>query len=439
MAGSRRLSELAASVQARAELPAGPMVVALSGGADSAVCAWLAVQSGRQVRAVHVDHGLAASPALRQAAGSIADRLELPLDVRTVTVPEGPSPEGQARAVRYAALLDALEADEWLLTGHTRNDQAETVLGNLLRGSGLDGVAGIPRQRGRILRPLLGVSRSETRELATLLGLPWRDDPTNEDVRIRRNAIRREVLPMLAERFNPQLETALARLAEAAATDIAYLELLAAEVPIRLGAEVRMPVGMLAAVPHPVARRAIRRSLRHFDGHPGTARDVDEVLRLVAGEVGRRDLGAGLVAERSGAEIVIRQPETRPLPAPLRWTLPGAGWFDGLRFEAWIETAAPSVFPMSPWTEVFDADEVGDVAIVRPPAPGDRIRISGGSKPLADVFAERGVPVDKRSRWPVVESEGAIIWVPGVRRADLGWVGRRSRRYLWVTTIREET
>lgn len=438
MAGSRRLNVLAASVLGRVELPEGPLVVALSGGADSAVCAWLAQQSGHGARAVHVDHGLAASPILRQAAQSVADQLDLPLVVRTVSVPDGASPESQARAVRYRAMLDELRPDEWLLTGHTRNDQAETVLGNVLRGSGLDGVTGIPRRRGPIFRPLLEVSRSETRELATLLGLPWRDDPTNTDVGIRRNALRREVLPLLSGRFNPQLDAALARLAEAAAVDIDHLERLADEVPVRFGDEVRIPLGVLATVPEPVARRAIRRGLRHFGDHPGRARDVDEVQRLVAGETGARALGGGLVAERNGVDIVIRRTKQHPAPAPKAWPLPGVTSFDGWKLEAWIEAAPPSVFPLSPWTEVFDADAIGDRAVVRPADTGDRIRIVGGSKPLSDVFSERRIPAVKRARWPVVESGGAIIWVPGVRRADLGWVGTGSRRYLWVTTSGEE-
>ena len=118
MAGSRRLTDLSADVLGRSEghLPAGRLVVALSGGADSAVCAWAAAGHGSEVRAVHVDHRWPASPVLERAARAIAGQLGIDLTVVQIGSTSGPSPEGRARSARYAALQDELQEGEWLLT-----------------------------------------------------------------------------------------------------------------------------------------------------------------------------------------------------------------------------------------------------------------------------------------------------------------------------------
>ena len=207
---TRRLAELTRSISARSVWPDGELVVALSGGADSAA---LAALSPGAVRLAHVNHGFPASPQMEAAARQIADTLGLRLAVHRLD--RVPANEGVARTERYRALLADLAPGEWLLTGHTRDDQAETVLAHLLRGSGVDGLAGIPRHRQSIWRPLLDVSRSETRELATLRGLAWRDDPQNEDPRPTRNRIRNWLLPTLEAEFNPSVRDALVNAARA--------------------------------------------------------------------------------------------------------------------------------------------------------------------------------------------------------------------------------
>ena len=224
MVGTRRLTQLVESVEDRLALPEGPLVVAMSGGADSAALAFLAGQQGREVRAVHIDHGLPGSPLMRKAAKEVAAVTGLELDVRTIEVPEGPSPEGQARLARYAELAIATSTDESLLTAHTRDDNVETVLFNLIRGTGPRGLAGIPYRRApNVVRPILEVTRSETRELAYLSSLPYVDDPMNEDPSVSRTAIRTRVVPMLAE-LNPRLGDSVARLGAAIGSDNELLD-----------------------------------------------------------------------------------------------------------------------------------------------------------------------------------------------------------------------
>ena len=265
MAGSRRLTDLSEGILARVRehLPEGRLVVALSGGADSAVCAWAVDRLGTGPRVVHIDHGWPGSPALRKAALAVADQLGLDCRVVEVRPAAGPSPEGQARLVRYEALEGELGDDEWLLTGHTMDDQAETILGNILRGAGAGGLLGIPRQRARIVRPLLEVSRAETRELAALLGLSWSDDPTNRDTSLRRNSLRREVIPYLETRFNPAFQAALVRLASSLEEDEQPQEAAAQTVPVEIvDSMVRLPAPLLSTLPRPIASRAVRRALR---------------------------------------------------------------------------------------------------------------------------------------------------------------------------------
>ena len=176
------------------------MAIALSGGADSAALGLLASETlGDEVRAIHVHHGLRWSDSLREAANLVAKQLDLPLSIAEVEVLDG-SPEAAAREARYRVLT---EFDDQVVTGHTKDDSVETVLINLVRGTGSGGLGGIPWHRPpNVYRPLLEVSRSETREIATLAGLEFFDDPMNEDLDLLRAAVRRRIVPEL-EALNP--------------------------------------------------------------------------------------------------------------------------------------------------------------------------------------------------------------------------------------------
>ena len=443
MARSRRLTELGAAVAARVEarLPEGPLLVALSGGADSAVCAWAAVRAGRPVRAVHVDHGLPASPRLAEAARSIAKELGIDCDVAAVTVPAGPSPEAAARSVRYAAIEAAARPEESLLTGHTADDHAETVLANLVRGAGARGLAGIPARRGRWVRPLLEVTRTESRELATLAGLPFADDPENEAAEPRRNVLRRRVIPDLEAAFNPELRAALTRAAAHLAADEELLATAAARVPAhRDGAAVRLPAPLLVTLPEPVAARAVRDALRRLrPPHPGTAAEVAAVLAVSAREQ-RAATIAGLRVEREGPWVTIAAPVVLDaLPADVPLTLPGSATLGDHVVSAWIETAPPAPWPLAAISAVVDADAAGAAATLRAAAPGERIDIGSGSKPVTDALAEAGIPARLRPGWPVVAAHGRLLWIAGTRAAHWAAVGPGTTRYLWLHLERTGT
>lgn len=407
--------------------PVGRVAMALSGGADSAVAAWLMLELGACCRAVHVDHGLAGSPVVRAAAVAIAERLGLDLEVIEVTVPPGASPENQGREVRYAALERSCGEGEWLVTGHTSDDQAETVFLNILRGTGPAGLTGIPPRRGRVLRPILGVTRSETRELATLLGLPWRDDPSNRDLDPRRNQIRQEVLPDLEARFNPQLRASLADLAGSVAdgipTGATRVQMLELEEGIALAAPELYAIGPAAA------SHAIRNALRRVRGpYAGTRAEVVRLSEVAFGTVPSAELAGGLKAFRRGPWLIISSVHHRDAPPPVEWALPGVASFGRWAFESWVDQRAPVAFPLSAWLAVADAAQLPDAVTVRVTEPADEV--DGVS--VREVLRQLGVSPEQRSNWPVAVASGSVVWVPGARISRTVWVGSTTRRYLWV-------
>lgn len=231
-------------VQAVEGLPRAGWLVACSGGPDSLALAWAAAIVGRRrgtpVRAVVVDHGLqegsdavaagvlAVLAALPDPVAPPAESLVLPAEVRRVVVTHGAGPEASARDARFAALADAARPGERVLLGHTLDDQAETVLLGLARGSGTRSLAGMPASRGVFDRPLLALGREVTAAACAELGLtPWLD-PHNGDPRFARVRVRSTVLPTLERELGPGVREALARTALIARQDADALDALAA-------------------------------------------------------------------------------------------------------------------------------------------------------------------------------------------------------------------
>lgn len=296
MAATRRLRELADSALTRTRFPSGPVTVALSGGADSAALAVLAIQSGLEVSLFHVHHGFDASDMLAAAASEIADRLGIALETVSVAVGEGASLEAQARDARYGALT---KVDGPVVTGHTRDDAVETMLINLVRGTGADGLTGIPyHRRPNVYRPILDVSRSETREIAALADLPFRDDPANESLDLTRNRIRHVVLPRLRE-LNPNLDETMARAASALRSDRDLLDEMADGA---LSDE--METSVITTLPSPIADRVVKRWLAAHDVEV-SADAVARVWSVVSGDSDRQELDRGRSVVRDRAVIRV--------------------------------------------------------------------------------------------------------------------------------------
>ncbi len=307
MAGTRRLTQLVETAIGLLDLPDGPLVVALSGGADSAALAYLVSAMDRQVRGVHVDHRLAASPTMRMAAVAIAGKVGIDLEVVETEVRDGPSPEGQAREARYRALGEATGSEESVLTAHTADDNAETVIINLIRGTGIRGLAGIPRHRSpNVYRPLLVIDRSSTREIAGLAGLGFVDDPMNLDPGLTRNYLRATVFPLLTQ-LNPDLSGAIGRMSDLVRADADLIDTLAARIQVSSGpGTARVPIGALAAAPDPVTDLVLKAMVAHVTGSPGVTADLlSRVDAVVRGDARASQLLGTFEARRDGPFLVI--------------------------------------------------------------------------------------------------------------------------------------
>ena len=272
-----------------------PVCCAVSGGADSTALAVLAVAAGCVVEIVHVDHGLRPGSADEFAfVQATATRLGVSARSVPVSLEQGANMEARARAARAAVLPhDAL-------TGHTADDQAETVLINLLRGSALDGLAGMRRGHRH---PLLDLRRTDTVALCETLDLAVVHDESNDDVRLLRNRIRHEVLPWLRDVARRDLVPVLTRQADLLRDDADLLEALAAEVDVTDAAT-------LTAAPRPLARRAVRRWLAlELGGPPVDGATVERVLQVAAGDVIACQVPGGARVERHRQRLSV-------VPAP---------------------------------------------------------------------------------------------------------------------------
>ena len=272
--------------------PGTAVVCAFSGGADSTALLVLARAAGCQVSAVHVDHRL--RPESRDEAGAavaIAERLGVPCAVVAVDIPRGPNLEARARAAR----LGALPADA--LTGHTADDRAETMLINLLRGAGLDGLTAMGPAP---TRPLLALRRWETRALCEEQGLAPIDDRSNDDRRFVRNRVRAELLPLMADIARRDVVGLLERTATVLADDA---ELVGVGIATLDPTDARA----LAAAPPPLARRAIRSWLAAAapSGYPPDRAAVERVRLVAVGDHRACEIAGGMRVERHRQRLRI--------------------------------------------------------------------------------------------------------------------------------------
>ncbi len=256
--------------------PGDRVGVAVSGGSDSVFLLHalreLAPRWNLELSVVHIEHGIRGEASVDDAefVSKLAGELGLPFHLHRADVPAlMDNLEQAARGVRiefYRELLQSSRLDR-IATGHTRSDQAETVLYRLMRGSGLAGLAGIlPITEPGLVRPLLELTRPEIQYWLCQRSIVWREDQTNQDRSYARNRLRHDVLPMLAESFNPRLEEALANLATLAKDEERYWEAEIDRLQPAIHEPLVIPVSTLTCVPAAVARRLIRRLIQTLKG-----------------------------------------------------------------------------------------------------------------------------------------------------------------------------
>jgi tRNA(Ile)-lysidine synthase len=400
--------------------PSGDCWVAFSGGTDSTALlhavAVRADQAPGTLRAIHIDHGLHPdSPCWAEHCRRICDALGVPLVVRRLNLKPipGESLEATAREARYRALADVLGPRDLMLTAHNQDDQAETLLIALLRGSGAHGLAAMPREaglgQGRLVRPLLDVPRATLEQYARSFGLSWIEDPSNASLRMDRNYLRNSVVPLLRARW-PGLSATLSRSAGHCA-EAAYLvdglaaELMEACAGAHPGA---LDIRALGALERSRCKAVLRLWLRRrgfaLPDRRHLARILDEVLParadadpLVAWsgcEVRRYrdDLFALAPLPPSPSALTIRRapsgmPPVIELPA-------GLGWLQ--------------------WDDASDGSEPAPTVRFGATGLSCRPRPTSRRRTLKNLFQEAGIPRWLRSYVPLVFSGDTLIGVAGV-------------------------
>lgn len=434
-------SRVSRSIRRRELLGDGDRVaVALSGGPDSVALAWVLRDLERTARwrvagLIHVNHQLRGqeSDADEQFCRDLAARLELPLVVKVADVRERArerrqSIEAAARIERYACFELAareLEATH-VATGHTRDDQAETVLLRLFRGAGSRGLSAIRPKRGIYVRPLIDVSRDALRADLTSRGETARQDSSNADLTIPRNRLRHGVLPTIVADW-PGAVAALARFAELASDDEQFLAGTAREVSSAValpavGGVQQIDGRGLNQLPAALARRIVRQALETAGATPSFA-NVEAVRALARSRKvrGHVDLD-GLEIEKDRAVLRFGSAEAMAHLGAFEYALDVPGIVTLHETGDTIRASfkrGPSVRPILGEPEsvaVLQEEAVTLPLTVRNRRPGDRLRPLGspGSRKLQDVFVDRKVPGIARDRVPlVVDRAGRIVWVVG--------------------------
>lgn len=453
--------------------PGARVLVGVSGGPDS-TCLLLTLAALRrslrfELCAAYFDHGLrgpSAAERERRFLRSLTETLAVPLqcgagDLRGHAQARRLSLEEAARELRYRFLARAARKArcDAVAVGHTQDDQAETVLLHLLRGSGLRGLAGMAPSapwplpsRGdtpRLVRPLLCLSRADTERACREAGVVPLRDPTNRSRAHLRNRIRLELLPLL-RRYNPRIGEALVRFATTAAADVEFLEeLAAAALPASRGADgtVRLERRRLLALPPALQAHAVRLAASRLlgDARALSERHLRAVLRAAAGPTGGRlDLPRGLrlQVERGAITLTKRPPSPpRPLPDGARpLPVPGTVRFGLWRIEVQLLARRPAARSLvaDSYVAYLDADACGPRLSLRRRRPGDRFQPLGlaRSKKLQDFFVDAHVPRAERDAVPLVCAERGIAWIVGRRLAEWAKVTAASRRVLRLRASR---
>ena len=402
--------------------------VAVSGGADSVcllhVLRELAPRWDLSLEVLHLNHQLrgSASDGDAEFVANLASEMGLPFHQRSLAVADIPGNlEQAARDARREFFREALRSFglEKVATGHTKSDQAETVLFRLLRGSGNAGLAGVlPVTAEGLVRPLLDIDRSEIEDWLTARGISWRQDASNSDDRFSRNRIRHELLPKLRAEWNPSIDRILSQMSMLAREDENYWStILPEELLIRRGATVLLNRGELCKFHTAVVRRLLRRAImlvrgdlrqidfQHIEGVLALLRETEGHGRLqIPGVDVFRSMDWLRIAPQ-GYDNQIERNFRIPMEVPGTFTTPG------LNFSIKAELVAPD----SRYTEReddLDWDRLQGRMDVRNWRPGDQIRkVQGKSvEKLKLLFQEARIPLWERRHWPIITVNDEIVW-----------------------------
>lgn len=452
--------------------PGDRVLVGVSGGTDSVALLHLMVtlQPVYDIRlaVAHLNHGLRRQASDREAdfVMQLSARLGLPLHREKIELdPHRGSLEERARQKRYRFFKRILQQHGYtkLALGHNADDNAESVLLHMIRGSGIRGLAGIPPRRdGFIVRPLIEASRSDIAAYLQSIGVSHMEDASNQDLRFLRNRIRHRLIPLLEAQYNPNIRGTLTRLAGLCRQEQAWLnELLRPHLDmakIRAAPEcLELDADKLIGSPPAAQRRLIRMALREWTGHLRRVelQHVEAVIDLLHHHHpgSRLSLPHSITAERTTQGLRFYRPEADPgkaqgTPAPFRYavalppdramtlSIPEAGC--RLTISVVPRSALDMTRTTDDATAWFDLDCLDFPLTIRSFQPGDRLAPFGmkGTQKVKKLFVDRKIPRHNRMQIPILAQGDTILWVAGLRRASAAPIVDITRRVLKIDIAR---
>lgn len=434
------------------------IAVGVSGGADSvALLRFLAAlrpQFGWDLVVCHIHHGLRGAEADRDECfvRALAEQLGLPcavsrIDAAALALRDHISVEEAGRMARYAFFAQTAGEGGRIATAHTLDDSIETVLMNLVRGTGLRGLCGIPRIRGNIVRPLLDCTRAEVEDYLGALGQPYCTDSTNLTDDYTRNRIRHDILPRLCE-LNPNFPGAMARMLPRLAAQQALTDCLAAQSAQQLHAACGgLSRQGLSALPEPVCDRLLLRLLEQ-NRLPVSAAAVERMTETLR-TGGKLDLAARswfFVAQGDLAAVIYApQGGIPPVPVPLP------------------QEETPVILPFSPQKSLkltlcnkivantsekfnisllkyaIDCDRIKGYSFMRTRRPGDTFIVGKKQLSLGEAWAAAGIPALLRPALMVLADEQGVLWAEGIGSSSRAAVTENTKQYVIIECQEEKT
>ena len=463
--------DIARTIHAYDMIPARSRVlIGVSGGPDS-ICLWhvlmgLAHDFNIRIGVAHLNHELRTAASDRDASfvRELAEFYNTPFfyqkaNIRSAAEKSRRSIEEAGRMARYAFFRETAAAHGFdkIALGHHRDDNAEQVLMNLLRGAGLDGLGGIPPVRDQFIRPLIRVCRKDVLSYLAENRLEYMTDQTNADNLFLRNRVRHQLLPLLEKGFNPNIAESLNRLSEICRSEKEWIDGLVLQTldqvtRHRNKIQLTLSIAGLKRLHQAHLRRLVRTGIRQIKGDLRRIRmaQIDAAVGLIHSEKAMAwcDLPDRIRVEKQGDHLFIQQASQNLRETPSAQAPPAyeyAVQFADLPVEIFIpeiqkkimmsapdKTAFSEIDCQDPSYVVFDLDRLRFPLIIRNPRPGDRFTPLGmkGSQKLKDYFINNKVPRPERWGYPVLVSGGEIIWIAGHRIAETVKVTQTSQKLI---------
>ncbi|MDO5689246.1 MAG: tRNA lysidine(34) synthetase TilS [Tissierellia bacterium] len=448
-------------IQTRSIVPGDRVVLGVSGGVDSMVMLDLfhRLQDQWELSLViaHINHLTRGTESDGDEAlvKRIAEQLGHPFALRRESMPKMAqelkiSEEDAGRRIRYGFFQELVmkQPGTLLCVAHNQDDQVETILLNILRGTGLEGLCGMQPQSGHLLRPLLHFSRAQIEAYADEKEVAYREDSSNQSNDYRRNALRNQLLPQLREQFNPAVDQALLRLSEHARGELEILESWTQSTMEQItkgqGEDfIEWDLQGFRSLSSPEQQRLIRFGITQLMGSTKgfDSVHIEEFLRTAKRKTGKQTSLGGLQLYVESDTLRLFVQRSQDGPKSISIPPPHTGCYDYGKFKICIRrlsleeyrsefSSIPKNIPKN--MALFDGDSFQTELIIRPREPGDRMQIDGmkGHKKLKELFIDAKVPASQRATIPIFELNHAIIWVGGLRRCETNKLSEESEEVI---------